>query len=227
MNFQYFAKSLILLMVLLASGCRGPWSQGWKYSDLKHPKKLVGWGSSEEEPQIPRRVLASWTDTVLYQTGKTPQRGFGGRVIFYGEDNEKPVLVDGQLVVYAFDEANRDPTDNRPTRRYVFPPDQVARRMSETALGPSYSFWLPWDEVGGEQKEVSLIVRLRAEGRGGRGQRADAALAAGRYSSIDGDRARTAILVAHGNPDASDAADDGVARRSAGRDRRAGSIGQL
>ena len=77
---------------------------------------------------------------MLHQSGKKPQRGFGGRLIFYGEDAEKPVLVDGQLVVYAFDETNREPTDNKPTRRYVFPPDQVARRMSKSALGSVVQF---------------------------------------------------------------------------------------
>lgn len=150
--------------VLLASGCRGPWSHDWKYSDLLSPKKITGWGDDESEPHIPQRLVCAWTDTVLYQTGKQPQRGFGGRLLFYGNDPDKPVLVDGQLVVYAFDETNRDPTDNKPTRRYVFPPDQVARRMSKTELGPSYSFWLPWDEMGGLETEISLIARFEPKG---------------------------------------------------------------
>jgi hypothetical protein len=150
--------------VLLAVGCRGPWSHDWKYSDLLSPKKMTGWGDDESEPQTPQRLVCSWTDTVLYQTGKQPQRGFGGRLIFYGDEADKPVLVDGQLVVYAFDELNRDLTDNKPTRRYVFPPDQIARRMSKTSLGPSYSFWLPWDEAGGPEAEVSLIARFEPKG---------------------------------------------------------------
>jgi hypothetical protein len=150
--------------VLLAAGCRGPWSNDWKYSDLLSPKKMTHWGDDESEPQVPQRLVCSWTDTVLYQTGKQPQRGFGGRLIFYGEEADQPVLVDGQLVVYTFDESNRDLTDNKPTRRYVFPPDQIARRMSKTSLGPSYSFWLPWDEAGGLETEISLIARFEPKG---------------------------------------------------------------
>jgi hypothetical protein len=116
--------------------------------------------NSDDEVETPKRIVGSWTDTVLHTVGKQPQRGFGGRIIFYADDAEKPVLVEGQLVVYAFDETDRDPTDNKPTRRYVFPPEQVARRMSKTSLGPTYSFWLPWDEVGGVQTEVSLVARF-------------------------------------------------------------------
>lgn len=149
-------RVLVLSALLLSTGCRGPWSKDWKMADmLKTP-----WSDDEEEPVTPRRIVGTWTDAVLHQGSNKPQRGFGGRLIFYGEDNEKPVLVDGQLVVYAFDESNREATDNKPTRRYVFPADQVARRMSKSELGPSYSFWLPWDEVGGEQTEISLVPRF-------------------------------------------------------------------
>jgi len=108
----------------------------------------------------PTRMAATWTDTVLSQPGKKSQRGFGGRIMFYEQDEKKPILVDGQLVVYAFDEAGRDPTDNKPTRRYVFPADQLPPRMSKSELGASYSFFLPWDEAGGPKTEVSLICRF-------------------------------------------------------------------
>jgi hypothetical protein len=84
--------------------------------------------------------------------------------MFYDKHEEKPILVEGQLVVYAFDETNRSVTDNKPTRRYVFPPDQVALRLSKSELGASYSFWLPWDEAGGPQTEVSLICRFEPKG---------------------------------------------------------------
>jgi hypothetical protein len=149
--------------LLLATGCRGPWSKDWKVSDM-WDVDVTPWSADEPQPEVPQRIVNTWTDAVLHQSGKKPQRGFGGRLIFYGTEGDKPVLVDGQLVIYAFDESNREPTDNKPTRRYVFPPDQVARRMSKSELGPSYSFWLPWDEVGGAQTEVSLIARFEPKG---------------------------------------------------------------
>ena len=105
-------------------------------------------------------MVCTWTDTVMTQPGKKPQRGFGGRIMFYEKEEKKPILVDGQLVVYAFDETGRDPTDNKPTRRYVFPPDQIPLHMSKNEFGASYSFFLPWDEAGGPKTEVSLICRF-------------------------------------------------------------------
>jgi hypothetical protein len=120
----------------------------------------------KDKPQegIPVRMVGAWTDTVMSQPGQKPQRGFGGRLMFYDKDGKKPILVDGQLVVYAFDEAGRDPADNKPTRRYVFPADQMPVHMSKSEIGASYSFWLPWDEAGGPKTEVSLICRFEPKG---------------------------------------------------------------
>lgn len=150
----------ILATILLSlTGCQSPWSSDWQVADFFSLDKGMPWDDGPKKG-TPVRLAGTWTDSVLHQPGKTPQRGFGGRLLFYNKKGNDPILVDGQLVVYAFDESDREPTDNRPTRRYVFPADQVALRMSESELGPSYSFWLPWDEVGNPQTEVSLIARF-------------------------------------------------------------------
>ncbi len=111
-------------------------------------------------PKTPTKIVAIWTDAVLHQPGRPPTRGFGGRLMFYGPDESNPIKVDGTLVVYAFDEEGRSPTDVKPDRKYVFPPDQFARHYSKSKLGHSYSIWIPWDEVGGPRKEISLIARF-------------------------------------------------------------------
>ncbi len=125
-------------------------------------KEKVGLGSDDSEPHVPTRVVTSWSNTVLNKGGKKPQRGFGGRLSFFNDESENPVRVDGQLVVYAFDETNRQVHETQPTRRFIFPADQLAKHESASSLGPSYSFWLPWDEVGGEPKQISLIARFES-----------------------------------------------------------------
>ena len=51
----------------------------------------------------------------------------------------------------------------KPDRKYVFTKDQLPSHYSKSKLGHSYSVWLPWDETGGPQKEVSLIARFTPE----------------------------------------------------------------
>ncbi|MEX0714407.1 MAG: hypothetical protein WD278_18875 [Pirellulales bacterium] len=134
---------------------------GCQHFDLR---KRIPWGEGEEgQLKRPMKVVGLWTDTVLSSAHQQPMRGFGGRLMFYASEEGKPCKVKGSLVVYAFDETHRDPTNVAPDRKYVFAEEQFAKHYSKSALGHSYSFWLPWDEVGGEQKEISLILRFVPE----------------------------------------------------------------
>ena len=123
--------------------------------------KGIPWGEGKDGKfDVPMQVAAFWTDAVQSQTDKPGSRGFGGRLYFYSKDPNKPVKVKGSLVVYAFDETNRDPKNVVPDKKFVFLPDQFEKKYSKSDVGPSYSIWLPWDEVGGQQKQISLIARF-------------------------------------------------------------------
>lgn len=122
------------------------------------------WNKNENK-EIPDRILPIWTDTVLHQPNQPGVRGFGGRIYFYGKENKDPIEVDGSLAVYVFDADDTSPTDQKPLRKYMFTPDQFKSHMSKTSIGPSYSVWLPWGEIGGQQRRLSLIARF--EGREG------------------------------------------------------------
>jgi hypothetical protein len=122
------------------------------------------WNKNESK-EIPDRILPIWTDTVLHQPNQPGVRGFGGRIYFYGKENKEPVEVDGSFAVYVFDADDTSPTDQKPLRKYMFTPDQFKSHMSKSSMGPSYSVWLPWGEIGGQQRRLSLIARF--EGREG------------------------------------------------------------
>ncbi len=119
----------------------------------------------DQADAVPDRMMVIWSDTVLHQPQKPGIRGFGGRVYFYRGDEPKPVTVDGGLVVYAFDGDDVSYDATRPEKKYVFTADQFSEHMSHTDMGPSYSVWLPWDEIGGPNRRLSLIARF--EGRSG------------------------------------------------------------
>jgi hypothetical protein len=126
-----------------------------------------GWApwpfNKEEKPGKPTKIVPLWNDTVLTQTGRPQTRGFGGRIMFYEGQKEEPIKVEGTLVIYAFDETDRDANNSKPDRKYVFTPAQLPQHYSKTKVGHSYSVWLPWDEVGGLQKEITLIVRMQSK----------------------------------------------------------------
>jgi len=111
----------------------------------------------------PLKLVAFWTDTTRTEAGKMPERGFGGRMMFYDDGRGKPIKVKGTLSVYAFDEAHRDPKNPRPDRKYVFPAEDLDKHYSKSELGHSYSFYIPWDAIDGETKEISLICRFTTQ----------------------------------------------------------------
>ncbi|MCC6493011.1 MAG: hypothetical protein IT424_08315 [Pirellulales bacterium] len=157
---QASLAALLAVAVVASAGCASS-SNKWQFASWD-VRRAVGWKTEPEkpEPQIPTRVVATWADTTLTKAGEQPLRGFGGRLSFFGRESEDPVRVEGQLVVYAFDETSRPTHETQPTRRYIFPADEFLRHESASSLGPSYSFWLPWDAVGGPQRKISLIARF-------------------------------------------------------------------
>jgi len=119
----------------------------------------MSWPWSEPEPETPARMVDTWADTVLWQPGKAGVRGFGGRIMFFQEDDEDPIVVDGTLTVYAFDDDDPDP-DKPPAKKYLFPAEKLPSHYSESKVGHSYSFWLPWDDIGGPERRIGLITRF-------------------------------------------------------------------
>jgi hypothetical protein len=152
---------MLLVAPLVASvGCSSVGTSDWNLAKSLDVRRAMWWKSDQPDPQLPDRMVSTWTDTVLHKPGQKSKRGFGGRLVFFGRESDDPVCVDGQLVVYAYDEAVADERTAQPTRRFIFPREQFTRHYSEATLGPSYSVWLPWDEVGGERKNISLIARF-------------------------------------------------------------------
>jgi len=115
----------------------------------------------KEKPEYvtPTQMIPIWTDTVLHSAGKPAMRGCGGRFMFYTPDSKEGVRVDGVLTVYVWNDSA--PTKERkPDRKYVFKAEDLQSHYSMSKVGHSYSFWLPWDEVGGNRTELTVVARF-------------------------------------------------------------------
>ena len=149
-----FVLSALLLIIVPI------WCGGCAQFD---PRRGIPWRQDEEieNSEAPDKLIAVWNDTVLYQPNKPPVRGFGGRVFFYGNEEDQPIRVDGTMVVYGFDEDGRSKGDAAPDKKFVFPAEVLSKHETETKIGAAYDFWLPWDQAGGNLKKISLIVRFK------------------------------------------------------------------
>lgn len=148
-------------LLLLLAACLSVCATGctlMNASQLTFLQKPFG-RKKEPDFQTPRQMVPVWSDTVLHQPGEAATRGFGGRIMFYGEDKHKPIHVDGTLVVYAWDDS-KGSMERTPDRKYVFPGEKLQTHYSQSRLGHSYSFWVPWDAAGGPLKHLTLISRF-------------------------------------------------------------------
>jgi hypothetical protein len=139
----------VLLLLAGLSGCAT-----WELSDV------FSWSDAAPKPKTPARMTDIWTDTILYQPGQPGVRGFGGRVMFYNNDGPKAIPVDGTFTVLAFDDSTRNSDQGSPEKKYIIRPEELPQHYSKSDLGHSYSFWLPWDEVGGPDRRICLVARF-------------------------------------------------------------------
>lgn len=154
------ATRLLVLLSLLGS------CQACAPLDVGNPFENFVLPEFDNKVHQPERVTAIWTNTVLNQEGKVGVRGFGGRLMFYGPKRERPIKVEGKLTVYAYDDTGRDPTNCVPDKKFIFRADQLVEHYSKSQLGHSYSFWVPWDEIGGLQRKITLVCRFESKGGG-------------------------------------------------------------
>ncbi len=121
---------------------------------------------SKKEPDIefgvPAKMAVIWRETAMSNPLGPGTRGFGGRVYFYDAQSD-PVRVDGELIVYAFDDSTpaSDMDSRVPDRKYVFRRSELQKHYSETDIGHSYSVWVPWDKVGGFRKTIALLPMFK------------------------------------------------------------------
>ena len=157
--------SLLSLLALMAIAVAFPGCKSLNMNKMKGDKgiglpRAVEPVTKKEEVKFgtPTQMAVIWKDSTYSQPGATPARGFGGRVYFYDEDN-KPIRVQGELIVYGFDDSNRRSEQQAPSadRKYIFRNHELQRHFGETELGPSYSVWVPWDKVGGFRKTIALL----------------------------------------------------------------------
>jgi hypothetical protein len=155
-TMRHFAVAHTNLMVvcvitLSLSGCKSMTNWTGKLPWSSQESKIA-----ESAYQTPARMATIWVPDVMTLPNGQTNRGFGGRFFFYNPMNEA-IPVEGQLVVYAYDDTDKLQTTQKPTRKYVFNPEQFTTHFSESHFGASYSIWISWDDVGGEEKAISLM----------------------------------------------------------------------
>ena len=146
----------VLLSLLFVSGCGTPWA-GTQNMLPKNP-----FAKKAPTAKTPVEIVDVWNSYALPSADGTITRGMLGRVHFYDDPNRRQAIkVDGDLSVFVFDGRETDPAYAKPLKVFQFGADVLEESHSyQQPLGHGYNFFLPFDEIGGEEKPLSLIVRF-------------------------------------------------------------------
>ena len=151
-QFVKISVSVLAILICIA-GCHTPLSI--KQMQAKNP-------IAKNAPKTPNKMVDAWQSYAQTTADGKIMRGIAGRVYFYEDHKEEQaVKVDGDLTVYIFDGKETDPTYTKPEKVFQFKADTLPKHYShQKPFGHGYNFFLPMDEIGGEEKSLSIIVRF-------------------------------------------------------------------
>ena len=143
----------VLLLVLIVSGCHAPLAV--KQMQAKNP-----W--AKNTAKTPVKIVDMWNSYAQTAEDGKVIRGMAGRVHFYdNQQGDRAVKVDGNLTVYVFDGNETDPARTKPFKVFQFKAETLGKHYSyQKPLGHGYNFFLPIDEIGGDEKPLCIMTRF-------------------------------------------------------------------
>jgi hypothetical protein len=115
----------------------------------------------QADPKNPAiEVLAFWQPSDGPGPAGVPVRGFGGQVYFFTKQNESPVLVDGTVRIYVFDDQGSVKQQSKPIGEFDFDSRHWNALAHGSALGPGYGIFIPYPKNDFHQANCSMRIRF-------------------------------------------------------------------
>lgn len=128
--------------------------------------------SQKEEIVVATPENPAFEVVCLWQPGQgrnergIPTRGFDGQILFFTRKDDTPVVVDGDVKIYQFDDYGPREEWDKPIAEFSFTSEQWQYFLGKGLLGPGYHLFIPYSREHSEQVNVSLMVRFTPHGGG-------------------------------------------------------------
>ena len=107
------------------------------------------------------QVICIWQPSEGRDSSGMPCRGFAGQILFLAGRNSLPVMVEGDVRIYLFDDQGTDEEQTKPIHQYDFDTGSWAPHLTKGTLGPTYSVFVPYTRRGTYEAKCALRVRLK------------------------------------------------------------------
>ncbi len=109
------------------------------------------------------RIVCLWEQAEGRDPDGLPCRGFAGQILFLANRNAMPVQSQGDVRIYLFDDVGNPEEQSLPLRQFDFSSEAWQIHLTKSAIGPSYSVFVPYVRRGQTNAQCSLRVRLTPE----------------------------------------------------------------
>ena len=156
---QTHAASLRLmsfgLILTVMTGCGETAFLNW--TNFKFPEKIPT--ADEKNPAV--RIVCIWEPAQGRGVSGAPSRGFAGQILFFQRGNPSPLMVEGDVRIYLFDEHGSPEEQAKPIRQFDFIGGAWTSHGNLGQLGPSYHIFIPYVRKHSYETRCSLRVRLK------------------------------------------------------------------
>lgn len=125
-------------------------------SNASPAKKFV-----KATPQNPAvKCLCVWQTAEGYDALGKPCRGVAGQVFFFNRDSDLPVIVDGNVRVFVFDDQGADADQSKPLSQLDIDRQTWNAQLTTTQFGPAYRLFVPYVRPGRHHAQLGLRLRM-------------------------------------------------------------------
>lgn len=117
-------------------------------------------GGNSKPVRNVREIVCLWEPAEGIGLDGLPTRGFAGQLLFFEPGNDSPVLVEGDVMIYVFDDQGGPEEQSRPLHQFEFPSAVWQTFARDTNLGPAYQLFIPYTRKGGHYADCAIRVRL-------------------------------------------------------------------
>jgi hypothetical protein len=104
------------------------------------------------------RILGLWEPAEGMSGGKSC-RGFSAQILFFAQNGDVPVQVDGDVRIYVFDDQGTEDERAMPLHEFNYPPETWNAFLFDGSLGATYSVFVPYTRPGIHEAKCSLRIR--------------------------------------------------------------------
>lgn len=145
-------RSLYLWALLMLPACSSPLDLGlWKRekpllkADADHPvSEIIGIWQPGEGPGL----------------DGLPSRGFAGQILFFARGYKEPVITNGDVSIYVFDDFGDTEEQQKPIHIFNFSAGAWQKYSRESSLGASYQVFIPYTRPGNHGADCQIKVKF-------------------------------------------------------------------